>query len=57
MKSDEENIKFFKTLSQSKTQEIVIFVGGQGSGKSTFWRNYFSDYKRINNDSLNAKKG
>jgi predicted kinase len=32
-------------------------VGGQGSGKSTFWRNYFSDYLRINNDSLNAKKG
>lgn len=55
--SDSETIKFFKSLSQSKVQEVVIFVGGQGSGKSTFWRNYFSDYKRINNDSLNAKKG
>jgi predicted kinase len=32
---------------------MIIFFGGQGSGKSTFWRNYLSDrYKRINNDTI-----
>ena len=36
---------------------MVIFVGGQGSGKSTFWRNYFNNYKRINHDSVNPNKG
>ena len=31
---------------------MIIFVGGQGSGKSTFWRNYLNNYKRINNDTI-----
>jgi len=31
---------------------LIIFVGGPGSGKSTFWRKYFTkyNYKRISND-------
>lgn len=32
---------------------MIIFVGSAGSGKSTFWRNYLSGYKRINNDTIN----
>ena len=53
--SDVETIKGFKKIAQSEVQELLIFVGGQGSGKSTFWRNYFSmhpNYKRINNDTI-----
>ena len=33
-------------------QEVVIFIGSPGSGKSTIWNTYFSDYVRVNNDTL-----
>ena len=36
----------------SKVQEIVIFYGSPGAGKSTLWKNYFSNYTRVNNDTL-----
>lgn len=36
--------------------EMVIFVGSPGSGKSTFWKNYLSDYTRVNNDTLKSKE-
>jgi len=37
-------------------QELVIFVGAPGSGKSTLWDNHFSDYVRVNNDTLKTKE-
>ena len=36
----------------STEQEIVMFVGSPGSGKSTFWHNYMQSYERINRDTL-----
>lgn len=33
-------------------QEIILFYGAPGSGKSTFWKNNLSDYERVNNDTL-----
>jgi bifunctional polynucleotide phosphatase/kinase len=29
-------------------------VGSPGCGKSTFWQNYFSNYVRVNNDTLHT---
>lgn len=36
----------------SDKQEVIIFCGAPGSGKSTFWKNYLSEYTRVNNDQL-----
>jgi len=36
-------------------KELVIMVGSPCSGKSTFVRKYFSDYKIINQDTLKTK--
>jgi KaiC/GvpD/RAD55 family RecA-like ATPase len=36
-------------------KEMVIFVGSPGSGKSTFWKNYMSQYARVNRDTLKTK--
>lgn len=33
-------------------QEMIIFYGAPGSGKSTFWKNNLSSYERVNNDTL-----
>lgn len=41
--TEEDRQKF-----RSDKQEIILFVGPPGSGKSTFWQNYFSDYERVN---------
>lgn len=30
----------------------MILVGAPGSGKSTLWQTYFTDYVRVNNDTL-----
>jgi len=49
--ADEET----KTFTSDK-QEMVLFVGGPGAGKSTFWSNYLSDYVRVNNDTLKTKE-
>ena len=36
--------------------ELIIFVGGQGSGKSTFFKRYFSDtHIRLNLDMLKTR--
>jgi len=40
---------------KTKDKEMIIFVGPPGSGKSTLWRNHFSDYVRVNNDTLKTK--
>ena len=37
-----------KNKFQSNKQEIIVFVGSPGSGKSTFWKNYLSEYVRVN---------
>lgn len=37
-------------------QEMIIFVGSPGAGKSTFWHNHLSDYVRVNNDTLKTKE-
>lgn len=50
-----ENGDIFENKSvtlKSETQEVILFVGAPGSGKSTFWSNYLSDYVRVNNDTL-----
>lgn len=36
----------------SDKQEIILFCGAPGSGKSTFWKNNLSSYERVNNDTL-----
>jgi len=44
------------TKVKSGKKEMIIFVGSPGSGKSSFWKNYLSDYEHINNDTLGNKK-
>jgi bifunctional polynucleotide phosphatase/kinase len=39
-----------------KDKELVILVGCPGSGKSTFYKKYLSDYTRINQDKLKTKQ-
>ena len=39
-------------FTKDRPLEVVIFVGSPGSGKSTFWKTYFSSYERVNNDTL-----
>jgi len=46
---DTENYK-------SEEQEVIVFVGAPGAGKSTFWNNHLSDYVRVNNDTLKTKE-
>ncbi len=36
----------------NRDQELVLFVGSPGCGKSTVWQTYFQDYVRVNNDTL-----
>lgn len=40
----------------SDKQEMIVFVGSPGAGKSTFWSNYLKDYVRVNNDTLKTKE-
>jgi bifunctional polynucleotide phosphatase/kinase len=44
-----------KSLASGE-KEMILFVGGPGSGKSTFWSKYLSDYTRVNNDTLKTKE-
>lgn len=46
-----EEEKFVK-----EEQEMIVFVGPPGAGKSTFWNNHLSDYVRVNNDTLKTKE-
>ena len=51
----------FKGITQESIKplsdkELIILVGMQASGKSTFCKNYLSDYFRINQDTLKTKK-
>lgn len=41
---------------KSDKQEIIVFCGSAGSGKSTFWNNNYSDYSRVNQDTLKTKE-
>lgn len=41
-----------KNILANNGQELVLFVGSPGSGKSSIWQLYFSDYTRVNNDEL-----
>ena len=36
----------------SDKQEVILFCGAPGCGKSTFWNNFLPDYVRVNNDTL-----
>jgi bifunctional polynucleotide phosphatase/kinase len=40
----------------SEELEMIIFVGGPGAGKSTFWQTHLKDYVRVNNDTLKTKE-
>jgi bifunctional polynucleotide phosphatase/kinase len=44
-----------KTMAADE-KEMVLFVGAPGAGKSTLWKNHFSDYVRVNNDTLKTKE-
>ena len=44
---DEESKDKAMVNYKSNKQEIIVFVGAPGSGKSTFWQNYLSDYIRV----------
>ena len=33
-----------------------MFCGAPGAGKSSLWKNYFSDYTRVNQDTLGTKE-
>ena len=39
-------------LAKDRPQELVIMVGGPGSGKSTFVTTKMKSYVRVNNDEL-----
>ena len=43
-------------LTKDRPLEMVICVGSPGSGKSTFVKQFLSDYERINNDTLKSKE-
>lgn len=45
-----------KKTYTSEKQELIVFCGAPGSGKSTFWKNYLKDYVRVNNDQLKTKE-
>eukprot|EP00347_Sterkiella_histriomuscorum_P006646 403351974 len=51
-KNQEETKNPEKVVYTSDKQEIVLFFGAPGSGKSTFWKNNLSSYARVNNDTL-----
>lgn len=42
-------------INQVHCQEMVILVGSPTCGKSTFCKDYFTNYTRINQDSLKTK--
>ena len=39
-------------LAKDRPQELIIMVGGPGSGKSTFVTTKMKSYVRVNNDEL-----
>jgi bifunctional polynucleotide phosphatase/kinase len=41
-----------ETIFTSKNQEIIIFVGSAGSGKTSFYKRALSNYVHINQDQL-----
>jgi bifunctional polynucleotide phosphatase/kinase len=43
-------------INNLQSSHLVILVGAQGSGKSSFAKKYFGNYKYINNDTLVSKK-
>jgi len=51
-KSEKHDEKDFNI--NDKQQEMVIFVGSPGSGKTSFYSSYFSNYIHINNDTLKS---
>ena len=50
-KDEEDKVNY-----ASDKQEVILFVGAPGAGKSTFWQNNLSDYVRVNNDTLKTKE-
>ena len=40
---------------QTNKPKMVVFIGMPGCGKSTFYRNYFSDFIRVSRDVLGTK--
>lgn len=57
-KSDSKDAEETKDTTDYKSdkQELIVFVGAAGAGKSTFWKNHLSDYVRVNNDTLKTKE-
>jgi bifunctional polynucleotide phosphatase/kinase len=39
-----------------ENQEVIVFVGPPGAGKSTFWKNHLSQYTWINCDKMRTKR-
>lgn len=56
----EFDIKTYKNINQndpftkSNNQEIILFVGSPGSGKTTFFNNNLQNYEHINQDVLKS---
>ncbi len=54
--SKKEETKQEETKYASEKQEMIIFMGSPGSGKSTFYHAHLTSYTRINQDQLGTKE-
>jgi bifunctional polynucleotide phosphatase/kinase len=41
---------------KSDEQEVILFCGSPGAGKSSLWQAHLPDYIRVNNDTLKTKE-
>lgn len=44
------------SLTKGRPTELIVAVGGPGSGKTTFFNKYMADYQLVFNNSSNVYK-